>query len=161
MKKKLCLALILLVVVLLAIQLVPVERSNPPVSADVAAPPAVAEVLKRSCYDCHSNETRWPWYSAVAPASFLVANHVSEGRAHVNFSQWSDYEPERRRQLLQECWEEIDEGEMPEGMYLLMHGEAALTEGDKQLLHEWIVSIAGSGDRPGARVDFDEFADGK
>ena len=77
-----------LAVVLAGIQLVPVERTNPPVESEVAAPPAARAVLRRACYDCHSHETRGPWYAQVAPISWLVANDVQEGRRELNCSQW-------------------------------------------------------------------------
>ena len=73
-----------ILVVLLAIQLVPVQRSNPPVEAEVPAPENVRTILRRACYDCHSNETVWPWYSRIAPVSFLVASDVHEARAKMN-----------------------------------------------------------------------------
>jgi hypothetical protein len=69
------------------IQLIPIRRDNPPATGSVAAPPEVMSILRRSCYDCHSNETIWPWYSRVAPVSWLVARDVHEGRRHVNFSR--------------------------------------------------------------------------
>src|SRR5438874_1058331 len=77
--------------VLVAIQLVPVERTNPSATKPIEAPAEVTAVLRRSCYDCHSNETRWPWYAYVAPVSWLVADDVKDGRAKLNFSSWGDY----------------------------------------------------------------------
>ncbi len=72
----------------MAIQLVPVNRSNPTVEADLEAPEAVTAVLRTACYDCHSNETHWPWYSYVAPVSWLVAHDVEEARSEFSFSHW-------------------------------------------------------------------------
>src|ERR1700749_1346437 len=79
---------ICLVVVLIAIQFVPVTRTNPPVTNALQAPDAVASILRRSCYDCHSNETIWPWYAYVAPISWLIAGDVNDGRKHLNVSSW-------------------------------------------------------------------------
>ena len=92
-----------LVVALVAIQLVPVDRTSPPVTADIAAPANVRAVLKRACYDCHSNETTWPWYSRVAPVSWLVARDVREGRKELNFSDWGGYAAKRQARKLKEC----------------------------------------------------------
>ena len=80
--------LVFAVVLFVAIQLVPVDRSNPPVEADLEAPEAVTAVLRTACYDCHSNETHWPWYSYVAPVSWLVAHDVEEARSEFSFSRW-------------------------------------------------------------------------
>ena len=124
---------------LLAIQLVPIERDNPPVEEEVAAPPAVREILRRSCYDCHSNETRWPWYSYVAPVSWLVADDVHHARGHMNFSTWNDYDEEERVDHLEEAWEMVEDGEMPLWFYVLLHPEAELNEADKQAIHNWVV----------------------
>ena len=75
----------------MAIQFVPVVRENPPITAPLAAQAELAQVLERSCYDCHSNQTRWPWYASVAPVSWLVARDVDRGRHELNFSAWDGY----------------------------------------------------------------------
>src|SRR5271166_3000619 len=77
--------------VFVLIQLVPMSMTNPPITQDVAAPAPVELILRRGCYDCHSNETRWPWYARVAPVSWLVIRDVNRGRKHVNFSTWDKY----------------------------------------------------------------------
>ena len=125
-----------------AIQLVPVERSNPPVTADLAAPPAVDAVLRASCYDCHSNETRWPWYSRVAPVSWLVARDVKEARDRLNFSLWGTYESKRQQRLAEEMWEEVEKAEMPLEIYLLAHADARLTEDDRAVLAAWSAAFS-------------------
>jgi hypothetical protein len=127
-------------IVLLAIQLVPVERSNPPVEGEMPAPPEVREVLRRACYDCHSNETVWPWYSRVAPVSWLLARDVGEGRRELNYSRWSSYSPKRQAKLRKETWKEVDEGEMPPWYYLPMHPAARLGEADRVLLRDFALS---------------------
>ena len=123
--------------VFLLIQLVPVERSNPPVLGELTAPDPVMEVLRGSCYDCHSNETIWPWYSRVAPVSWRLAEHVREGREHLNFSEWSELSTEDRQELREEIWEEVEEGHMPLSDYLRMHPEAVLTEAQREVLRRW------------------------
>ena len=138
MKKLVKLVLVLIVLALVAMQLVPVDRENPPVAADFDEDSAVEAVLRQSCYDCHSNETRWPWYSRVAPISWLVAHDVEEGRDHLNFSSWGDLEEKRREKLREEAWEEVEKGDMPLPMYLRAHGDARLTDEDRAILRAWV-----------------------
>ncbi len=88
MRKFIKVVLFLVFAGLALIQFVAVDRSNPPVTGEVEASSQVMEVLRSSCYDCHSNETRWPWYSRVAPVSWRIAQHVEKGREHINFSEW-------------------------------------------------------------------------
>ena len=88
--------IIALIVILIGIQFIPVERTNPPVTREINAPDNISSILKASCYDCHSNETDWPWYSYIAPVSFLVAGDVMDGRKNLNFSEWDKYEFEKR-----------------------------------------------------------------
>jgi hypothetical protein len=133
-------ALLVALVALVAIQFVPVPRSNPPVETEVPAPAPVREILKRACYDCHSHETRWPWYSRVAPVSWLVAHDVDEAREHVDFSAWNRYDPPKRAKQLEEIWEEVEEGEMPLWFYVLLHPEARLSDEDRAVLRRWTQS---------------------
>ncbi len=93
--------LIAIGVILIGIQFIPVERSNPPVTQEIDAPSNVLSILKTSCYDCHSNETEWPWYSKVAPVSFLVSADVRNGRKRVNFSEWDKYDEEKKEKKLE------------------------------------------------------------
>lgn len=118
-------------------QLVPVERTNPPVEREVSAPEDVRAVLRQSCYDCHSHETRWPWYARVAPASWLVARDVREGREELNFSAWNRLTPAKRAEKRREVWEEVEEGHMPPWFYLPLHPDARLTDSDRDLLRAW------------------------
>lgn len=126
-----------LIAVGIAIQLVPVERTNPPNDGEVPATPEVRAILRRACYDCHSNETVWRWYSHVAPVSWLVAHDVKEGRAALNFTAWNAIDPGKQTKLIRESWDEVSEGEMPPALYLPMHSDASLTAGDRKLLREW------------------------
>lgn len=112
-------------------------QTNPPVTGDVGAPPEVAGLLRRACYDCHSNETRWPWYAQVAPVSWLVTHHVDEGRRELNFSEWQGYDAQRRAHKLEETEELVREGEMPMKGYLPLHPEARLSDAEKQRLLDW------------------------
>lgn len=120
-----------------AIQFVPVDRTNPPVTAPMTAPPAVNDLLRRACFDCHSNETIWPWYAYVAPASWLVARDVVEGRKHLNLSTWGDFSSTKRESKASEMAEEVEAGEMPPSQYLLIHRDAVLTPEEKHVLRAW------------------------
>ena len=98
--------------------------------AAMTVPADAAAVLKRACRDCHSNDTTWPWYSGVAPVSWLVIDHVRSGRRHFNYSEWTRYESEKARKILHDICEETRDGSMPIGSYLLAHREARLSEAD-------------------------------
>lgn len=124
-------------VVFLASQLVPIDRENPPVETEIPAPPEVRQVLERACYDCHSNESKWPWYGYVAPASWLVAYDIEEAREHMNFSTWNRYDREEQLDLVEEVWEEVEEGEMPPFFYTPLHSHANLDANDRAVLRAW------------------------
>jgi mono/diheme cytochrome c family protein len=138
-------ALVAFVVLFGVAQLVPVSRTNPPVEQEVDAPPEVRAIFERSCYDCHSHETRWPWYSRVAPFSWLVAHDVDEGREHLNFSTWGRYDAEDRAENLDEIAEVLEEGEMPPWFYLPMHPDARLSEADVATVRGWTGASEGNG----------------
>ena len=132
-------------VAFIAIQFVPVNRTNPPVQGDLGGSAEVVSVLRRACYDCHSNETVWPWYSRVAPVSWVIAHDVNEeGRAALNFSTWNQLSPEKQAEALKESWEEIAEGKMPTWYYVALHPEARLSTNDQSLLRAWTGSPAAS-----------------
>lgn len=124
-------------VLALAIQLIPVTRDNPPVTGPIGAPAPVAATLRRACFDCHSNETVWPWYSHVAPASWLVAHDVHEGREHVNFSTWASLSTAERQKRLLEIAEEVEKGAMPPGIYTPLHPETRLSLQDITAVVTW------------------------
>jgi hypothetical protein len=119
------------------IQFIPVNRDNPEITGEIEAPENVMAILQRSCYDCHSNETVWPWYSYVAPASWLIARDVHEGREELNFSQWTSYSEKQKRHKRKECGEEVEEGEMPLWFYTPLHLEAELLPEDVEALLRW------------------------
>lgn len=135
------------------IQLVPYGRdhTNPAVRAEPAWPsPRVRELAVRACFDCHSNESRWPWYSQVAPISWLIQKDVVDGRKHLNFSEWDVAQKHAK-----EASEELREGEMPPSIYLPLHPEAKLSAAEKAELVAGLEAIAarglpgGAGDRGG------------
>lgn len=137
MKRALRLLATTVVVLLIGIQFVPVERTNPTVTAPPAAPAEVDEILRTACYDCHSNETIWPWYSYVAPVSWFVANHVEHGRGDLNFSEWTDLPADRRDHKLEELVEMVENGSMPLSSYTRIHKKANLSAGEANALIEW------------------------
>jgi cytochrome c551/c552 len=140
---------IALVVFLIFAQVVRIDKSSPPVEADVSAPAPVKSVMRRSCYGCHSNETVWPWYSHVAPASWMVAYDVRQGRAELNFSIWGNYSSAQRLKKLQEIRDQIADGEMPPWYYVYpMHTDARLSATDQQTIKEWIASESPALKRP-------------
>lgn len=120
-----------------AIQIVPTERENPPVTETVSMTPHVEPILRRACFDCHSHETRWPWYASVAPISWLIVHDVTEARGELNFSTWDVYAPKKRSKLLDEVIEEVHEDEMPLWYYRLLHPSAALSNADLDTLDAW------------------------
>lgn len=129
------------VVLLVLIQFIPVNRDNPPATSALALDGEVGGIIKRSCFDCHSNNTVWPWYSYVAPASWLVARHVRKGRSELNFSEWGDYSARRMDHKLEEVGEEVGEGKMPLRTYLPLHPSAKLTVEQKEALLAWADSM--------------------
>jgi hypothetical protein len=121
-----------LVALAVLIQLVPYGRAhtNPPVIAEPAwDSPTTRALAQRACFDCHSNETVWPWYSNIAPISWITQEHVDEGREYLNFSEWN-----RPQEEAGEAGETVAEGEMPIPNYLWMHPEAALSPSEKAAL---------------------------
>lgn len=137
MKKFIRWVLFLSVVGLVLIQFLPVERSNPPVTGEISAPDQVMQLLEASCYDCHSNETRWPWYSRIAPVSWRIAEHVRKGRGNLNFSEWQGFSVEDRERATEEIWEVVEKGAMPLSDYLRMHPEAVITDPQREALRRW------------------------
>jgi hypothetical protein len=124
------------------IQFIPVEGIgvNPPERHAIDAPPEVAAILRESCFDCHSNETAWPFYARLAPGSWLMIRDVKKGRAHMNFSEWGDSDEETRGIDKENSWEEIEKGEMPPWFYLPLHPSAKLDDKEKAILKAWMLA---------------------
>ena len=132
--------LIALVVIFVGIQFIPVERTNPPITQDVNPPENILVILKTSCYDCHSNETVWPWYSNIAPVSFLIANDVNEGREHLNFSEWDKYDAKRRSKKMDGVSELVEKGVMPLSIYTFIHSDAKMNPEKIKAIKEWVAA---------------------
>ena len=135
-------------VVVAASQVFRPARTNPltdparEIHANVTIDSAVAAVLTRSCNDCHSNHTVWPWYSHVAPTSWLIVSDVNRGRKALNFSEWSTYGAKQQQEHLREICNEVEEGEMPGFSYTLMHRAAALSKAEVAAVCRWTQSSA-------------------
>lgn len=130
---------IVMAAILTAIQFVPAERLNSTGPDGLPAPQPVKAILRGACYDCHSNQTRWPWYSTVAPASWLAAYEVNEGRRRLNFSAWSDYasDPGTESQKLDEIVRLVTSGAMAPWYYRALHRDARLSGEQRNLIVGW------------------------
>ncbi len=120
--------------------LTPPERSDHPGDPWLAGAnidPAVLAILQRSCGDCHSEATRYPWYSYVAPVSWLVESDVSGGRKHLNFSRWSEYPLTRKERCLSEIANQVKDRDMPLTQYLWIHRNAKLSDSDVDAVFQW------------------------
>ncbi len=140
---------IALFVIVVAIQFVRIDKTNP--DADISKdfititnpPENIRNMLKTACYDCHSYQTDYPWYTNISPVSWWIKNHINVGRKNLNFSTWADYDEKRSRHKLEECYEEVEEGEMPLPSYLWAHGDAKLSKEQREKLVAWFKQQGG------------------
>lgn len=141
MLKKILLVFVLL---LIGIQFIrPTKNlSSAPTPNDLTAvhpaPPAVKQLLSAACYDCHSNNTRYPWYAEVQPLAWWLASHVSDGKAELNFSEFGTYPAKKAARKLEESIDEVAERKMPLPSYRLIHGDARLSDAQIKLLGDWL-----------------------
>ncbi len=135
------LIIVVIVGVFISMQLIPLNQVNPKIIQDIAAPAKIDQILRTSCYDCHSNETVWPWYSRIAPGSFLITRDVIEGRKHINFSEFSELDAFDSTDIAEEIIEVLEDGAMPILPYLLLHPGASLSDSEKQALKIWAESL--------------------
>lgn len=119
------------------LQLVPTRRTNPAVGARLQAPGEIEAVLRRACYDCHSHETRWPWYSYVAPISWWIVRHVERARGDLNFSQWPVLDAQGEAWKFRDIERQLVERKMPLRSYTILHRGARLDESERDLLLRW------------------------
>lgn len=135
--------LLVLVGVLIIAQLIPIDRAVPTVDQEADflqvsnAPPAIATLIKNACYDCHSYESEYPWYSKVAPLSFWIQGHINGGRQKLNFSDWTSYPAKKAAHKLEECYEEVEERHMPLKSFTWLHPEAKMTDEQVAELVQW------------------------
>lgn len=149
MKKRFSLKKIslILAITLLFIQSFRIDKSTKPVDSSkdlisLTAPNAeVTQLLKTACYDCHSNQPTFPWYTNIAPVSWWIKHHIDEGSHHLNFSEWGTYELKRKNHKLDECVEMLEKNEMPMSSYIWVHQEAKLTDTQRLLLVEWFKGL--------------------
>ncbi|MGV2480164.1 UNVERIFIED_CONTAM: heme-binding domain-containing protein, partial [Salmonella enterica subsp. enterica serovar Weltevreden] len=109
-----------------------------------SANPEVAGLLRTACYDCHSAQPAFPWYTNIAPVSWWIRHHIDEGQHELNFSDWGSYSEKRKNHKLEECIELVEEGEMPMASYTWMHKEAKLTDAQKLQLVEFFRAVKNS-----------------
>lgn len=128
---------IFLIVLLVGIQFIPLEQTSPPVEYDLYASNEVKEILRKGCYDCHSNETNWAWYTKVAPLSWLTTSDVNKGRKKLNFSDWGLMRASDQAKMKDEIWEEVREESMPPWQYRIMHPSTKLSIEEKNLIRNW------------------------
>jgi cytochrome c551/c552 len=143
LRKLLKWTVIVLAVLFLGIQLMRPVRSNPPVDesqtieARTQMTPQVKAIFERSCNDCHSNKTVWPWYTNVAPISWWIVGHINQARQLMNLSEWGKLDRDRQDRKLRQICDEVTDGGMPLPSYLPMHPKAKLSEQDKKTLCDW------------------------
>ncbi len=141
-------AIILLIVL---IQFIRIDKENPQSNpqyeyfAVSQVPEQVQSILKKSCFDCHSNHTLYPWYSSIAPASWMLARHIKEGREHLNFSEWGNYSLKDRMEMAEDIIEQIEDGEMPLKSYVLIHKDAKLSNEEKEIIRSQFLKESATG----------------
>ncbi len=133
-------SLLIIVILLVGIQFINPSKTNPKVDDALALKTSkdVEIILKRSCYDCHSFETKWPKYSYIAPFSWFVVAHVNDGRIALNFSKWEEIELDTKIKRLKRVIQTTNNLRMPLSSYLSLHEEAKLSNEDKKILHNWV-----------------------
>ncbi|MCH9813122.1 MAG: heme-binding domain-containing protein [Epsilonproteobacteria bacterium] len=129
----------IIIIILIAIQFIPVNKTNPPInqSHTLVASDEVMHLLKKSCYDCHSFETKWPAYSNIAPLSWGIVDHVEDGREALNFSEWTKIKNDIKIKRLKRSIQTINNGMMPLPSYLKFHDEALLSDAEKKVVVDW------------------------
>ena len=143
MKRLLKIGVIVAVVVFALAELIRPNFVDPPIvpgetlEDSAAVPPDIQMLLSTSCSDCHTNKTTYPWYVKVTPVNWYLANHINEGRRHLNFSVWNTYDKKKKGKKLEEVCEQLDAGEMPLPSYLWIHHDAKLSDDQKKALCDW------------------------
>lgn len=137
---------VLVVAIVLVIQVIPVERNVSTVPPGQSfektekVPASVAAILKVSCYDCHSNNTRYPWYSVLQPGAWFMARHIKKGKEELNFDEYNNYSKRRKKAKIKSIISQIEKDEMPLKSYLLLHPDAGLTPNKKKVLLQFFQS---------------------
>lgn len=135
------LLIVLLVVFVVAQAFRPEKNNSNDTSKDISnsyvVPENVKTILAKACNDCHSNNTRYPWYAEIQPVAWWINDHVKDGKKHLNFNEFDSYRIARQYKKLEECIEEVKDGEMPLSSYTIIHKEAKLSDDEKQILFTW------------------------
>ena len=144
MKKKIILGLLLFIAIIQFIQ--PEKNIATGIAKDdirnkYPVSDQVISILEKACYDCHSNNTNYPWYSYIQPVAWYTAHHVQEGKAELNFSDFANYPDKKAHHKLEEVEETVANGEMPNNAYIQLHANAKLTESEKRMLIDWSKSL--------------------
>jgi hypothetical protein len=143
MKRVIKIILIVAAAVLVVIQFFGIDRTaeavvpNETLQAAVAVPADITQILGRSCNDCHSNQTTYPWYASVQPAGWFLAGHIEDGRRELNFSKFNTYAPTKKKRKLEEICDEVKSGSMPLPSYLWIHRDAVISQSDAAALCDW------------------------
>lgn len=138
---------IVLAILFIVIQFIPRDRNDgvakpiDGITKVYPVPQNIGAILKRSCYDCHSNHTNYPWYAQIQPFRYILDSHIRDGKTDLNFDEFGSYTPRRQRSRLRAIGESLDEGSMPLASYTIIHRDAILSKEDKQLLANWVKSI--------------------
>ena len=136
--------LVILLVAFILIQFFPIDKNNPAPTPQMDfltiknTPESTAKLIRNGCYDCHSNESKYPWYSNFQPVAWFLKDHIDEGRRKLNFSTFATYEPKRQAHKLAEAIEQIEKGEMPLDSYIIAHSEAKFSEAQKQEVIQYL-----------------------
>jgi hypothetical protein len=125
------------VLAFLMMQGIRVERTNPPARSEISTRPDIRPLLHKACYSCHSNETAWPWYSRVSPASWLIAYEVRSGRQRLNFSEWGNYRASVQSRKLEDVAQKVLGSDMPPWYYAAVRRDASLTQSDRCQVWAW------------------------
>ena len=139
--------LVVLVVAFVIMQFFRIDKTNPAPTPGMdflnikKTPESTAKLIRNGCYDCHSNESKYPWYSNIQPFAWLLKDHIDKGRKELNFSNFATYEPKRQAHKLKEAAEFVENGEMPLESYLLMHPEAKFTDAEKKEMVDYFKYI--------------------
>ncbi|MBU4539517.1 MAG: heme-binding domain-containing protein [Weeksellaceae bacterium] len=139
--------LVTLLVAFILIQFFPIDKNNPAPTPQMdfltikKTPETTAALIRNSCYDCHSNETKYPWYTNVQPFAWFLKSHIDDGRKELNFSTFATYEPKRQAHKLSEAAEQVQKGDMPLDSYVLIHSEAKLSAPQQQELMQYFKRV--------------------
>jgi len=137
---------LIILALFILIQFIKIEKNDSKnemnaISTVMEIPVEVNRIIQTSCADCHSNSTNYPWYNKIAPASWFLANHVNDGKEHLNFSEWTTYNKDQKQHIIKNLKEVLNEREMPLKSYVLVHKELGLSENQYQILYDWVNTI--------------------